>query len=448
MRKIIAVVLFFAIASTAMPVAVVFSGGGGRGAYEVGVYGALLDLGQDIEGIYGSSVGALNAAGLISEGFEAARDLWCSMDYSELMNASPQLYELIQGNIAQLETLELASAMRTLTSNNGIDIEPLRNKMKEIIAEEKVRESEIELGIVLYSLSEMKPYALYKASIPEGKLIDFVLASANFPAFTREEIDGEVFIDGGVYSNFPLFMAKERGHRDVVAVDLIGMYFGDSLAYVNIFTDGMDVTLIQPSEQFGTVMTFDSEVSKNYLICGYLDTMKAYEVLRGEKYFIFGDEDPLRDHFLSLDSESRIEALKLLGLDGVKDECAEYHYYRQFIPWLESTLKTPYMKTSELVSSLLEEMADFLEVERLIAYSPSGLLRAVLAAYRADDFRDERDLDYLTIYRRLLVFLEYLHRQKPFEVQSSAEFRSFQELFQSSVGLLKQTYSPRGHISH
>ncbi|MBN2219387.1 MAG: patatin-like phospholipase family protein [Kosmotogaceae bacterium] len=447
MRKILGIILLFAVASTGMSVAVVFSGGGGRGAYEVGVYGALLDLGLDIEGIYGASVGSLNAAGLISEGFEAARDLWCSMDYLELMNASPQLYELIQGNIGQLDTLELASAMRTLTANNGIDIEPLRNKMKEIITEEKVRDSDIELGIVLYSLSQLKPYALYKAFIPEGKLVDFVLASANFPAFTREEIDGEVFIDGGVYSNFPLFMAKERGHRHVVAVDLIGMYFGDSLAYVNMFTDGMNVTLIQPSEQYGTVMTFDSQVSKNYLICGYLDTMKAYGVLRGERYFIFGDDDPLQGHFLSLDSESRIEALRLLGLVGVEEECAEYHYYRQFIPWLESTLRKPYMRTCELVSSILEEMASFLAVERLIPYSPSGLLRAVIATYSAGDFQQERHLDFLTIYRRLLVFLEYLHRQKPFELQSSAEFRSFLERFQTSVGLLEQTCSQRGHIS-
>ncbi|RAM58643.1 alpha/beta hydrolase, partial [Mesotoga sp. SC_4PWL113PWK15] len=206
----------------------VFSGGGGRGAYEIGVYGAMLDLGLEIDAIYGSSVGAINAAGLISEGFEAARDVWCSIDYQELMNASPHLYELIQGNLLGLDAMELASAMRTLTSENGIDIEPMRTKMKEMIVEEKVRASNIELGIVLYSLSGLRPYAMYKDLIPEGKLVDFVLASANFPAFAREEINGEVFIDGGVYSNLPLFMAKERGHEEVVAVDLIGIYFGEA----------------------------------------------------------------------------------------------------------------------------------------------------------------------------------------------------------------------------
>ncbi|MBN2253656.1 MAG: patatin-like phospholipase family protein, partial [Kosmotogaceae bacterium] len=211
MKRVLLVSFVILLAVSAASIAVVFSGGGGRGAYEVGVYGALLDLGFDIEAIYGSSVGAINAAGLISGGFEAARDMWFSIDYLELMNASPHLYELMQGNLLSLDTMELASAMRTLTSENGVDIEPMRIKMKEMIVEDRVRASNIELGIVLYSLTSMRPYAMYKDLIPEGKLVDFVLASANFPAFTREEINGEVFIDGGVYSNFPLFMAREKG---------------------------------------------------------------------------------------------------------------------------------------------------------------------------------------------------------------------------------------------
>jgi len=448
MRRALLVFSVVLLAVTAVSVAVVFSGGGGRGAYEIGVYGAMLDLGLEIDAIYGSSVGAINAAGLISEGFEAARDVWCSIDYQELMNASPHLYELIQGNLLGLDAMELASAMRTLTSENGIDIEPMRTKMKEMIVEEKVRASNIELGIVLYSLSGLRPYAMYKDLIPEGKLVDFVLASANFPAFAREEINGEVFIDGGVYSNLPLFMAKERGHEEVVAVDLIGIYFGEALAFINIFTDGMKVTLIEPSEQFGTVMTFDPEVSKKYLICGYLDTMKKFGVLRGDSYFILGDEDPLRAHFLSLEGESRIEALRLLGLVGVEGETAEYHYYREFIPWLESIVKQPYSRTCHLVTGMLEEMAAFLQIDRLAPYSPSTLMYEVITAFSADNFQSERDLTYLTRYKKLFAFLEFIDDRKPCTSELSNEFRSFAEEFQESVGLLEQTCSQQSRISH
>jgi len=448
MKRVLLVSFVILLAVAAASIAVVFSGGGGRGAYEVGVYGALLDLGLDIEAIYGSSVGAINAAGLISEGFEAARDMWRSIDYLELMNASPHLYELIQGNLQGLNAMELASAMRTLTSENGIDIEPMRTKMKEMIVEEKVRASDIELGIVLYSLSGLRPYAMYKDLIPEGKLVDFVLASANFPAFTREEINGEVFIDGGVYSNFPLFMAKEEGYKEVVAVDLVGMYIGDSLAFVNIFTDGMNVTLIEPSEQYGTVMTFDSEVSKKYLICGYLDAMKTFGVLGGSRYFIFGEDDPLRNHFLSLDSGSRIEALRLLGLTGVEGETAEYHYYREFIPWLESIVKQPYSRTCHLVTGMLEEMASFLQVERLVPYSPSSLMFEVIRAFSAENFQSERDLTYMTRYKKLFAFLEFIDSQKPFAADPSLEFRSFAEEFQESVGLLERICLQQSRISH
>ncbi len=448
MKRVLLVSVVILLAVAAASVAVVFSGGGGRGAYEVGVYGALLDLGLEIEVIYGSSVGAINAAGLISEGFEAARDMWCSIDYLELMNASPHLYEMIQGNLLGLDPMELSSAMRTLTSENGIDIEPMRTKMKEMIVEDKVRASNIELGIVLYSLTNMRPYAMYNDLIPEGKLVDFVLASANFPAFKREEINGEIFIDGGVYSNFPLFMAKEEGHKEVVAVDLVGMNFGDYLAYVNMFTDGMKVTVIEPSEQYGTVMTFDPEVSKKYLICGYLDAMKTFGILGGSSYFIFGEEDPLRNHFLSLDSGSRIEALRLLGLTGVEGETAEYHYYREFIPWLESITKQPYSMTCHLVTGMLEEMAAFLRVERLVPYSPSSLMFEIITAFNSDNVESERDLTYLTRYKKLFTFLEFIDSQKPFSAEPSPEFRSFEEQFQESVGLLERICSQQSRISH
>ncbi len=195
--------------SSLLPVAVVFSGGGGRGAYQVGVYGALLDLDIEIEGIFGTSMGAINAAGIISEGYEATRDVWYDMEYTQLMEASPELYNLLQGKLFSLNTLELASALRLLTTEGGIDVSLLKEKLRKIISEEKIRKSRMDFGVVAYSLSDVRPFVIYKENCPEGLLVDYVLASANFPAFKREEIGNELFIDGGVFSNIPLFMAEE-----------------------------------------------------------------------------------------------------------------------------------------------------------------------------------------------------------------------------------------------
>jgi len=421
--------------SSLLPVAVVFSGGGGRGAYQVGVYGALLDLDIEIEGIFGTSVGAINAAGIISEGYEATKDLWYDMEYTQLMEASPELYNLLQGKLFSLNTLELASALRLLTTEGGIDVSLLKEKLRKIISEEKIRKSRMDFGVVAYSLSDVRPFVIYKENCPEGLLVDYVLASANFPAFKREEIGNELFIDGGVYSNIPLFMARERGFKEVVAVDVMGLRIGNSLAYVNLFNEGMEVILLEPSQQFGTVMTFDGEISVKYVICGYLDTMKAFGKLVGDRYFIFGDSDPLADRFLCLDLESRCEALALVGLKAVENAPAEYHYYRQLIPWLETVMDCEFTSPALTVMKLLEELAEFLEIDRLWPYTPRLILEKVESTWDPALYIHERSVQFLTKYNKLLRLVTYVSEKSPYSGVESADFAEFVEKFRLRLSL-------------
>jgi len=54
---------------------VVLEGGGARGAYQIGVYKALIEEGIEVGGIAGTSVGALNGAVLVQGDFEKAYEL-------------------------------------------------------------------------------------------------------------------------------------------------------------------------------------------------------------------------------------------------------------------------------------------------------------------------------------------------------------------------------------
>ena len=52
-------------AAGAPPVGLVLSGGGAKGAYQVGVLRGLLELGASIDMVAGASIGALNGAVLL-----------------------------------------------------------------------------------------------------------------------------------------------------------------------------------------------------------------------------------------------------------------------------------------------------------------------------------------------------------------------------------------------
>ena len=56
--------------------ALVLGGGGSRGAYEIGVWQALRELGIKIDMVFGTSVGSINGALIVQDDFDVAVKLW------------------------------------------------------------------------------------------------------------------------------------------------------------------------------------------------------------------------------------------------------------------------------------------------------------------------------------------------------------------------------------
>ena len=63
----------------------VLSGGGSRGAYEIGAWQAMEELGVKFSGVYGTSIGALNAA-LVAQGdVDAAIEIWENITVNQIV---------------------------------------------------------------------------------------------------------------------------------------------------------------------------------------------------------------------------------------------------------------------------------------------------------------------------------------------------------------------------
>ncbi|MDI3523951.1 MAG: hypothetical protein PWQ07_725 [Kosmotoga sp.] len=416
-------------------IALVLSGGGGRGAYEVGVWKAVMDLGEEIGGVYGTSVGAINGAGVAMGEFELARKLWLTATYEDIMKISPNIRPLFEGDIKNLKLSSIAEAVKMLFEESGIDVSPLRKKLSEIISEEKIRSSPIDYGLVAYSVSSLSPVMLYIDDIPEGMLIDYILASANFPVFKRENIGGAKFIDGGVYANIPVEMAIKKGFKKIVVVD-IGTYgIVDILNLIKGFTKSdEEIIYIKPREYYGGILTFDPEVSKKYMAEGYLDTLKAYGILHGNVYYIYPGEDLIGKFFMSLDDQQRAQAMAILEIKPLEDAPVAYHYYRQVLPYLESAFKTfnaPPRKTCEAV---LENIASYLEINKLRPYSIEELFKTIVNSDEPQTTRST--LLKLTVgkkYDMLIEFLKFIWNNSKHDVEISEDYKRIRSSFESLI---------------
>ena len=64
----------------------VLEGGGAKGAYHIGVSKALVEIGIEIGGVAGTSVGALNGAMIVQGELDKAYEVWQNINPSQIMN--------------------------------------------------------------------------------------------------------------------------------------------------------------------------------------------------------------------------------------------------------------------------------------------------------------------------------------------------------------------------
>ena len=69
--------------------ALVLGGGGSRGAYEIGVWQALKALGIKIDMVYGTSVGAINAAMVAQGDLDLTAELWKELETDMVFDMAP-----------------------------------------------------------------------------------------------------------------------------------------------------------------------------------------------------------------------------------------------------------------------------------------------------------------------------------------------------------------------
>lgn len=245
--------------------ALVLGGGGSRGAYEIGVWQALRELGIPIDIVTGTSVGAINGALIAQDAFDLAVSLWRDIDTSMVFDME----------------------IKDILANTGIGNSKLKALLQQYIDEAAVRKSAVEYGLVTMELPSLTPKFFMKDQIPEGMLVDYILASSTlFPAMKSYEINSLKYVDGGYTDNLPVGLALDHGATYVVAVDL------DAVGVIRKrrMNDADFLKLIQCQWDLGNFLIFDKVNSRKILRLGYLDTMKAFEVYDGSHYcFVKGE---------------------------------------------------------------------------------------------------------------------------------------------------------------
>lgn len=262
------------------PFGLVLAGGGGKGAYQIGAWEAMREIGVRFDAIAGVSIGSINGALIAADDFKAATDLWNNISLDKGVNISKPLPD--PENL--FSTKNWGVLFKEFIKNGGFDASPVKEFLSQYIDEEKVRSSKIPFGLVTVQMTQgMTGLELFINDIPKGQLIDYLLASSNIPLANNIGPEGERFLDGGVYDNTPVAMLKKYGWNRLVVVDISTIKgVNHSLDFLN-----SNVVYIRPYniDDLGASFDFDSENVKMRMKMGYLDAKKAFSYLSGKIFY-------------------------------------------------------------------------------------------------------------------------------------------------------------------
>jgi predicted acylesterase/phospholipase RssA len=200
--------------------AFVLSGGGARGALQVGAVRALLEAGIQPDVLIGTSIGAWNAAVLarfpIEEALERMTEAWRQSQPAQILlgresGSSMPPHQALTGVLMLSAIRRVTQGYPSLYSDTG---------QKRLIADLLDGVTFEELRLPLRVIASDLMYARHQI-FDSGPVAPAVLASSAIPGiFPPVQIGEGVYVDGGALDNTNLELALKMGARRIFLLDV------------------------------------------------------------------------------------------------------------------------------------------------------------------------------------------------------------------------------------
>jgi predicted acylesterase/phospholipase RssA len=198
--------------------ALVLSGGGGRGAYHVGVLEYLEKVGWRPDVIIGSSVGAVNAVALASGvSVRGLKSRWLDLVTGDVQKM--RVDDVLLDNIIRRRdhVFDLSPWPETLTGRSH------KWRHRPWFNPEVLNSPDAPYEVHITAVNTRTTQLEYFSNRDSGGLrLEHVLASFSIPLwYGPTEIDGVPYWDGGTLANTPFRKALELGASEIVVATMI-----------------------------------------------------------------------------------------------------------------------------------------------------------------------------------------------------------------------------------
>jgi len=274
------------------------AGGGGKGAYQVGVWKALRELGFDkqIQQISGSSVGGLNGALIAQNSYEAAEKIWTTVEARNMLtlNDISAMLEAVGNGVTN--ATDLYGVFKHAINTKGLlKQDGLKSMIDEGVDGIALSKSALPLTVTAHNKSYNRvDYLEVNGSSDTHKML---LATSALPfIFADINIGGEIYSDGGFYwglpnkniDNSPVKPLVELGCDTIILVYLSA----DDLVHEHVKYPGKRIIPILPTQSLGGVLStldFSNDGAKRRIQQGYVDGLHVlqhiHEIIKNNEHY-------------------------------------------------------------------------------------------------------------------------------------------------------------------
>lgn len=256
----------------------VLAGGGGKGAYQIGVWKAMRELGIDknISAVSGTSVGALNAA-LFSQGdIQKAEKVWNDIS-EELLLKDRSIFD--PESTANDDTT--GDIFKNFFYNGRLaDNIGLKGLIERSIDFLRISTSKVGLYVccteIISAADDMKKARyVHLNSKDRGAMLNYLLASAALPVvYGRQNINGRSYLDGGLLDNIPVKPLVDAGYKKLLVIHL-DKY---SSSIRNVIPYDIKVIEIIPQSDLGShldgTLDFSNAGARSRMSAGYYEALR------------------------------------------------------------------------------------------------------------------------------------------------------------------------------
>lgn len=289
--------------------ALIFSGGGAKGAYEVGVWKALKELNIKCDIVTGTSIGSINGALYTQGDIDVAIRLWQNLNINMVF----------EDKIKYSNEIELIKNYLEKVKDGGLEPSKLKENLEKSINIEKVYNSKIDYGLATVEYPTLRLVELSKKEIPKNKFIDYLIASSTvYPVFKLKKIDDTKYIDGGFRKTMPIDLATKLGATNYIIVNI------STTNKMYKPKRSKNIIYIKPNNDIGQALVFDGKVAEKSIRYGYNDTMKVMKKLFGKRYTFKNIDNYYRKNEVFYSKTIYLNTLEYLGTIFLIDDSKIY----------------------------------------------------------------------------------------------------------------------------